>query len=149
MRLNSAPRSSSSRIRRDSRYGALAGAVRRRAGSGTARHANRATTGAQACGRSSKVRPCAAQYGLTGVTARLPAARRPRRARAGGQLEVGARARHLKEDAVVAVVVAEPADLDQAEAVAVERDQRLEALGVAGDAQLHPLTPRCCAARRR
>ena len=44
----------------------------------------------------------------------------------GGQLEVGARAGHLEEYAVVSGVVAEAADLAQP-----------EVLGLSGDAELH------------
>ena len=57
---------------------------------------------------------------------------------AGGELEVRARARDREEHAVVAVVIAEAADLGQPEAVAVERDDLVQALGVPGDAQLRP-----------
>ena len=59
----------------------------------------------------------------------VPAARR--------QLEVRAGARHREEHAVVAVVIAEAADLGQPDAVPVERDDLVEALGVPGHAQLH------------
>src|SRR3954464_15209300 len=60
---------------------------------------------------------------------------------APGQLEVGAGAGQLEEDAVVAGVVAEAADLRQPEAVAVEGHELGEALGVAGPAQLHAHAP--------
>src|SRR6185436_20542634 len=59
------------------------------------------------------------------------AMRAPRR-----QLEVGAGARYRKKDAVVAFVIAEPADLRQTDAVAVERDELVEPPRVARDAQL-------------
>ena len=69
----------------------------------------------------------------------VPAARR--------QLEVGTGAGHLEEHAVIAVVIAEAADLGEPEAVAVERDDLVQAVGVPGDAHLHrwaspPLRPR-------
>jgi hypothetical protein len=57
--------------------------------------------------------------------------------RPGGQLEVRPGARDGEEDAVVAHVVAEAADLRQADPVAVERDDLGQALGVAGDPQPH------------
>jgi ribosomal protein S18 acetylase RimI-like enzyme len=56
---------------------------------------------------------------------------------AGGQLQVRSGARDGEEHAVIAVVIAKAADLGQPEAVAVERDQLVEAVGVAGNAQLH------------
>ena len=56
---------------------------------------------------------------------------------ARGQLEVRTGARHREEHAVVAVVIAEAADLGQPEAVSVERDDLIQALGMPGDAQPH------------
>jgi hypothetical protein len=53
------------------------------------------------------------------------------------ELEVRAGARDIEERAVVAVVVAEPADLGQPEAVAVERDELGQPVGVPSDAQIH------------
>ena len=58
-------------------------------------------------------------------------------AAAGGELEMRIGSRHLQEHAVVAVVTAEAADLGQAEAVAVERDNLVRVLRVPGHAQLH------------
>ena len=46
------------------------------------------------------------------------------------QLEMRAGSRHLQEHAFIAVVVFEAADLVQSEAVAVEPNERVEALGV-------------------
>ena len=51
-----------------------------------------------------------------------------------GQLEMRAGARYLQEHAVIAVVVAKPADLGQAKPVAVEPDDRVQPVGVASDA---------------
>ena len=59
----------------------------------------------------------------------MPAAR--------GQLEVRAGARHREQYAVVAVVIAEAADLGEPDAVSVERDDLVQALGVPGHAQPH------------
>jgi hypothetical protein len=53
------------------------------------------------------------------------------------ELEVRAGARNIEERAVVAVVVAEPADPGQPEAVAVERDELGQPVGVPSDAQIH------------
>src|SRR5919204_5232491 len=66
---------------------------------------------------------------------------------AGGQLQVRAGAWHREEDAVVAVVVAEATDLGQPDAVSVEADDLVEALGVSGDAQLHRWLLRVCSTR--
>jgi hypothetical protein len=44
---------------------------------------------------------------------------------------------HGEEDAAVAIVVAEAADLGQPESVAVEGDDRVQTLHVPSDAQLH------------
>src|SRR2546423_192412 len=71
---------------------------------------------------------------------RLPTGRRSGLPTSRGQLEVSAAARHREEDAVVALVPAEAADLGEADAVAVERHDLVEALGVAGDAKLHELS---------
>jgi len=57
-------------------------------------------------------------------------------AAAGSELEVRIGSGHREEHAVVAVVIAEAADLDQPEAVAVERNDLGQALRVPGDAQL-------------
>ena len=57
-------------------------------------------------------------------------------AAAGGELEVRIGSRHPQEHAVVAVVIAEVADLGQPETVAVERDDIVQALRVPGHAQL-------------
>ena len=59
---------------------------------------------------------------------------------AHGQLEMGARAGHFEKDAVVAVVAGEAADLGEAQAIPVEAHERVQALGVTGDPQLHGLT---------
>jgi hypothetical protein len=56
---------------------------------------------------------------------------------ARGQLEVCAGARHREKLAVVAVVIAEAADLGQPDAVSVEPDHLVQALRVPGDPQLH------------
>src|SRR3954471_14024287 len=56
----------------------------------------------------------------------------------GGHLEMRAGAGYREEDAVVAVMTAKATDLGEPDAVAVELDHLVEALGVAGDAQLHP-----------
>src|SRR5512133_4397618 len=56
---------------------------------------------------------------------------------ARGQLEVRVGARHGEKHAVVAVVIAEAADLGQPDAVPVEPDDLVQALRVPGDAQLH------------
>ena len=56
---------------------------------------------------------------------------------AGGELEMGLGAGNLEEHAVVTVVTAEAADLHEAQAVAVEAHQLVQALGVARDPQLH------------
>lgn len=55
---------------------------------------------------------------------------------ARGQLEVRAGARHREKHAVVAVVIAEAADLGQPDAVSVEPEDLVQALGVPGDSQL-------------
>lgn len=60
-------------------------------------------------------------------------------AAAGGQLEVSAGARHLEEHAGIPVVIVEAADLRQAQAVAVEADEVVQAVCVPGDAELHGL----------
>src|SRR3954453_9035563 len=68
-----------------------------------------------------------------GLRVRRRRAMRP----AGAQLEMRAGPGDVEEDAVVAVVAAELGDHGQADAVAVERDDLVEALGVACDADLH------------
>src|SRR4051794_41851940 len=55
----------------------------------------------------------------------------------GGQLEMRAGAGYREEDALVAVMTAKATDLGEPDAVAVELDHLVEALGMAGDAQLH------------
>jgi hypothetical protein len=50
---------------------------------------------------------------------------------------VRAGARDRQEHAVIAVVIAKPADLGQAESVAVEGDELVQALGVTSNAKLH------------
>jgi hypothetical protein len=46
-------------------------------------------------------------------------------------------AREREEHAVIPVVIAEPADLGEAEAVAVEGDNLVQALGVTSNAKVH------------
>jgi pyridoxine 4-dehydrogenase len=64
-----------------------------------------------------------------GLRRRVPAA--------GGQLQVRAAAGYFEEDAVVAVVASESADLRETESVTVERDDVLEAFGVPRHTQMH------------
>jgi hypothetical protein len=68
---------------------------------------------------------------------------------AGGELEVGPAARHLEKHAGVAVVLAEATDLHEAEPIAVEPHELVEALGVAGDAQLNRHVDRLSRLRSR
>jgi hypothetical protein len=68
--------------------------------------------------------------------------RRSTVAAARRQLEVGAGPRDGEEHAVVPVVIVEPADLNEADAVAVEPDDRVQALRVPRDPQLHCSTRR-------
>jgi hypothetical protein len=55
----------------------------------------------------------------------------------GRELQVRACARDREENAVIAVVIAEPADLGEAESIAVEGDDLVQALGVTSNAKLH------------
>src|SRR4051794_41958855 len=64
----------------------------------------------------------------------------------GGQLEMRAGAGYREEDAVVAVMTAKATDLGEPDAVAVELDHLVEALGMAGDAPLHRSAPKFCGA---
>jgi hypothetical protein len=57
---------------------------------------------------------------------------------AGRELQVRARSRDGEEHAVVAIVIGEPPDLRQPEAVAVEADDLVEPVGVSRDTKLHP-----------
>jgi hypothetical protein len=54
-----------------------------------------------------------------------------------GELEVRVGSGEREEDAVVTLVVLEPAELRQAEPLAVETDDLLEALRVSSEAHLH------------
>jgi hypothetical protein len=56
---------------------------------------------------------------------------------AARELEMSANAWDRKEHSVVAVVVAKPADLGQADAVPVKRDDLIESFCVPGDAKVH------------
>jgi hypothetical protein len=60
---------------------------------------------------------------------------------AGGELEVRVGSRHREEHAVVAVVIAKAADLGRPKPVTIRRDDLVQALGVAGHAQLHRYRP--------
>jgi len=54
-----------------------------------------------------------------------------------GELQMRAGAREREEHAVIPVVIAEPADLGEAEAVAVEGDNLVQALGMTSNAKVH------------
>src|SRR4051794_26766983 len=59
----------------------------------------------------------------------------------GRELQVGSRAWNAEEDPVVAIMTAEPAELRQPDAIAVERHDFLEAIGMTGNAQVHLSIP--------
>src|SRR5439155_16010575 len=61
----------------------------------------------------------------------------PTVATARRQLEVRAGPGQREKDAVVPIVIAKAADLRQPNAIAIERDDLVQALGVARHAQLH------------
>jgi hypothetical protein len=56
---------------------------------------------------------------------------------AGGEFELGSGSGNLEENSVVSVVIGEPTELGKPDAVTVEGDELIEAIGVAGDAKLH------------
>ena len=59
-------------------------------------------------------------------------------AAAGRELEMRAAARESEEDAVVSGVAFEAADLGQSELVAIEADDLVESIGVAGESDVDP-----------